>query len=163
RGAMILFSWPARQQLMLYGADVERARASGRHLADLVEQVAANTNAENINILAYSCGAAVVTQGLVELRQRHQDQTPEQLAKSLRVGNVIYAASDIDLKTFAEEQVLQIKQLCQNVMIYIANNDAILGLASLGYGASRLGRPDLGKFTKEQQERAARDAQVQIV
>jgi esterase/lipase superfamily enzyme len=161
---MICFSWPARQNLFLYDGDVGRARASAHYLADLIEQIAVNTNAENINVLSYSAGATCATDALLELRKRHQDQTPEQLAKSLRIGNVIYAASDIDLVTFGREQIVQLKQLAQHVVVYISDNDTILGLSSLfSGGASRLGRPDVTKFTKEEQEAVAKDPQIQVV
>src|SRR5207253_11465390 len=55
--------------------------------------------------------------------------------------------------------------LSQNVVIYIADNDAALGLSSLGYGASRLGRPDLGelKMSRAQLEEAAKNTHLQVV
>jgi esterase/lipase superfamily enzyme len=164
RGAMVCFSWPARTNLFVYKGDIERARASAHYLADLIEQIAANTNAENINVLSYSLGATCATDALVELRKRHPDQTPEQLAKSLRIGNVIYAASDLDLVTFGREQIVQIKDLAQHVIIYVSKNDTILKMTSLAAGGeSRLGRPDVTKFTKEEQEAVAKDPQIQVV
>ena len=164
RGVMVCFSWPARTNLSVYAADVDRASASAHYLADLIEQIAANTNAENINILSYSVGATCATDALLELRKRHQDQTPEQLARSLRIGNVIYAASDIDLTTFGREQIAQIKQLAQNVVVYVSENDTILRVTNVVSGSdSRLGRPDVTKFTKEEQEAVAKDPQIQVV
>src|SRR5687768_9731865 len=163
RGVMVCYSWPARQNLFVYNGDVERARASAHHLADLIEMIAANTKAENINVLAYSVGATCMTDALLELRKRHQDQTPEQLAKSLRIGNVIYAASDIDLETFGREQLVRIKDLAQFIVVYVSKNDIILGMASLMGGGSRVGHPDVSKFTKEEQEAVAKDPQIQVI
>lgn len=163
RGATVLFAWPARQSLFLYAGDVERGRSVAHHLADLIEQIAANTKAENINVLAYSAGAAVATDALLELRERHKNATPEQLQRDLRLGNIIYAASDIDTMTFARQQLEQLKQLATNVIIYISSNDMALRFASLNAGASRLGRPDTKRFTKAEQEAAAKDAQIQII
>jgi esterase/lipase superfamily enzyme len=163
RGVMVCFSWPARQNLFVYGGDVERGRASAHYLADLIEQIAANTKAENINVLAYSAGAPCATDALLELRKRHQDQTPEQLAKTLRIGNIIYASSDIDTATFAREQIVQLKQFARDIVIYISSNDAVLGMASIMYGASRVGHPDVTRFTKEEQEAVAKDPQIQVI
>jgi len=163
RGVMVCFSWPARQSMLLYASDIERGRASGPYLADLIEQLAANTNAENINILSYSVGAVCATNGLLELRKRHADLTPEQLAKKFRIGNIIYAASDIDLESFARKQIVQLKELCQHVVIYVSANDSVLQLASFARGATRLGHPDLAKFTKQEQEAVAKDPQIQVV
>ncbi|HSI32941.1 MAG TPA: alpha/beta hydrolase [Tepidisphaeraceae bacterium] len=164
RGVMVGFSWPARQNLYLYADDVARARASAHHLADLIEQVATYTGAENINLLSYSVGATCATDALMELRRRHRDMTPEQLARNLRIGNVIYAASDIDLVTFGREQIVEIKRLAQNVIVYVSQNDTILNMASVAAGGdSRLGRPDVTKFTKEEQEAVAKDPQIQVI
>jgi esterase/lipase superfamily enzyme len=163
RGVMVCFSWPARQSFFVYGGDVERGRASAHYLTDLIEGIAANTKAQNINVLAYSAGAACATDALLELRKRHQDQTPEQLAKSLRIGNIIYAASDLDTATFARAQIVQLKQLARDVVIYVSSNDSVLGLASIMYGASRVGHPDVTKFTKEEQEAVAKDPQIQVI
>jgi esterase/lipase superfamily enzyme len=163
RGVMVCFSWPARQNLFVYGGDVERGRASAHYLVDLIEWTANNTKAENINILAYSAGAPCAVDALLELRKRHKDQTPQQLQKSLRIGNVILASSDLDTETFAREEVVQLKQLAERVVIYVSANDSVLGLASFMYGASRLGHPDRTKFTKEEQEAVAKDPQIQVI
>ena len=163
RGVILSFAWPARQSMFLYGGDVERGKASAHFLADLIEQIAANTNAENINVLSYSVGAVCATNGLLELRKRHQDQSHEELAKSLRIGYVIYAASDLDLETFARVQIVKIKQLAQAVVIYVSSDDWMLAMASFVHGASRLGHPDASKFTKQEQEAVAKDPQIQVI
>ena len=164
RGVMVCYSWPARTNLLVYGADVDRARASAKYLADLIELIAANTNAENINVLSYSLGATCAADALVELRKRHPDQTPAQLAKNFRIGNVIFAASDLDLATFGREQIVQIKDLAQHIVIYVSENDTVLKLTSFAAGgSSRVGRPDATKFTKEEQEKVGNDPQIQII
>lgn len=165
RGAVVCFIWPARQNLLLYGGDVERGMKSAHYLTDLIEQVAAHTDAERINVLGYSCGAAVTTSALCQLRDRYQDQDSKALSKRLRVGNIILAASDIDLKTFAKDDLLRLQDVSDNVVIYISENDMALGFSSLGYGASRLGRPDVSKLnlTKAQLEEAAKDTSLQVI
>jgi esterase/lipase superfamily enzyme len=163
RGVMVSFSWPARQNLLLYSGDVERGRASAHYLADLIDQIAGNTHAQNINILAYSAGAPCAIDALLELRKRHHDETPEQLAKSLRIGNIILASSDIDTAEFAREDIVQLKQLARDIVIYVSANDSVLAMAGLMHGSSRVGNPDRTKFTKEEQEAVAKDPQIQVV
>jgi len=164
-GAMICFGWPSRQSVMLYNGDVERGKKSAHYLADLVELIANRTDAESINILAYSAGAVVAADGMCQLRDRYPDDDPAALSKRLRIGNVVFAASDLDLKAFARDQFKRIQDVGQNTIIYIAENDAALGWASLGYGASRLGRPDVKSLnlSKKQIEEAAKDTSAQIV
>jgi esterase/lipase superfamily enzyme len=165
RGAVVCFIWPSRQNLLLYGADVDRGMKSAPYLTDLVQLLAEHTDAERINLLGYSCGSAVTTKALCDLRDRYAGEDPKQLSKRLRIGNVILAASDIDLKTFARDQLDQLKDLSDNVVIYIAENDMALGISSLSYGASRLGRPDVSKLnmTKAQLEDAAKDTSLQVI
>jgi len=163
RGVMVTFSWPARQNMYLYKEDLKRGLASAHYLADLIELIADHTNAENINLLAYSAGAPCATDALLELRKRHKDETPDQLAKRLRIGNVIYAASDLDLDTFGRKQLVELKQLAQYVIVYISHEDLVLGAAAMLGGGSRLGNPDVKEFTKEEQEAAAKDPQIQII
>ncbi|MGB7160015.1 MAG: alpha/beta hydrolase, partial [Tepidisphaeraceae bacterium] len=164
-GAMVCFAWPARQNLLLYGSDVRRGRASAHHLADLIEQLAKHTQAERINVLSYSAGAAVASEALAQLRDRYPDDDPKMLSQRLRIGSVIYAASDIDLNTFARTQLAKVQDLSQNVVIYIARNDSALGFANLFAGASRLGRPNLAELqiTREELEDAAKDTRLQVI
>jgi esterase/lipase superfamily enzyme len=164
-GAIVCFGWPTRQSLFLYGSDVKRARASAPRLVELIELIAARTDADRINILAYSAGATLAVEGLTKLRDRYPDDDAEALSSRLRIGNVIFAASDIDLKTFATSQLSRVRDLADGVVIYIADNDAALGMASFGYRASRLGRPDLKELnvTRADLERAARDAELQVI
>ena len=163
RGVMVCFSWPARQSMLVYASDLERGRASAHYLADLIEQIAAHTRAENINLLAYSAGAPCLTDALLELRKRHADQTPDQLKTTLRIGVIIYAASDLDTETFSRQQIVQLKQLAQFVVVYVSEDDVVLGLAGFMSGGSRLGHPDTTQFTKAEQEAVAKDPQIQVI
>jgi len=165
RGAMVCFAWPSRQSLMLYGGDVNRARESAPRLVQLIELLARQTDAERINLLAYSCGAPMVTDAMVQLRARYPEDDAAAIAKRFRIGNVIFAASDIDLKTFVKGQLQQIRDLADHVVIYIADNDGALGLAKLGYGASRVGRPNLKELevTQADLDRFAKDEELQVV
>ena len=165
RGVVVCFAWPARQSLLLYGQDVDRGMRSAHHLANLIEMLASTTDADRINVLGYSCGAAVATAALCQVRERHKEEDPQQLSKRLRIGNIILAASDIDLQAFAREQLAPLQDLSDNLVIYIARNDMALALSSFGYRTSRLGRPDVSKLklTRDQLEEAARDESLQVV
>jgi esterase/lipase superfamily enzyme len=165
RGAMVCFAWPARQRLALYGSDVDRARQAAPRLAELIELLARDTNAERINVLAYSCGATLATDAILELRARYPQDDAAALGRRLRIGNVIFAASDIDLRTFVRSQLQQLRDIADHVVIYIAANDAALRMVSRGYGASRLGRPDMTELelTPADLDSAAKDEELQVV
>ena len=161
-GAMTTFQWPTGQNFWNYVTDCPRARS---YIADIERTVVllAQTNATSINIIAYSCGSPLLGEALAKLRARHPNDTRTQLAQRYRIANVIFAASDVDLKTFASEHVPAVQDLAKQTIIYFSRNDAALGFSSLIAGASRLGRPDVNDLSVSEIERLASDPNFQAI
>lgn len=149
RGVFIAFNWPSRQSLWLYGADVKRASDAVPSLVQLIEFLARHAQAANINILAYSAGSTLLSQALVALRESHADMDEKELQRRFRIGNVIFAASDIDLKTFTADHLKRFIDLPRSVNVYFSKNDAALFNASLMYGLSRLGHPKAEELSRD--------------
>ena len=76
---------------------------------------------------------------------------------------MIFAASDVDLKTFAREYVPPVMDLARQLIVYASRNDRALGFSSLIAGASRLGRPDIADLSPAEIERLAADPRLQVV
>jgi esterase/lipase superfamily enzyme len=161
-GALATFQWPTGQKFWNYVTDCPRAEA---YVPDIERTVAllARTQASSINLIAYSCGSPLLGQALARLRARHPQETAAQVAARYRIANVIFAASDVDLKTFSDEYLPPTLDLARQVVVYASRTDAALGFSSLIAGASRLGRPDAGDLTPEEIERLARDPRFQVV
>jgi esterase/lipase superfamily enzyme len=161
-GAVVTFQWPTGLNFWNYITDCPRAE---RYIPDIERLVAvlARTSAERINILAYSCGSPLLGAALARLRARHPQEGHAELAKRYRVGNVIFAASDVDFKTFAHEHVPPILDLAQQLIIYASRNDRALGFSSLIAGASRLGKPDIADLSPREVERLAADPRLQAI
>jgi esterase/lipase superfamily enzyme len=123
----------------------------------------ARSSAERINILAYSCGSPLLAAALARLRARHPQEGHAELGKRYRIGNVIFAASDVDFKTFAHQDVPPILDLAQQLIIYASRNDRALGFSSLIAGASRLGKPDIADLSPQELERLAADPRLQAI
>jgi esterase/lipase superfamily enzyme len=113
-GAMVTFQWPTGANFWNYLTDCPRAEQYVPDIERLVALVA-RTSAVGINLLAYSCGSPLLAQALSRLRARHPEEGREALAKRYRIGNVIFAASDVDLKTFAREYMPPILDLTQQL------------------------------------------------
>jgi esterase/lipase superfamily enzyme len=158
-GATVAFQWPTGQHFWNYLTDCPRAEQYIPDIAHLVELLS-QTNAELINMLAYSCGSPLLAGALANLRARHPDEDRATLAKRYRIGNVIFAASDIDLKTFAREHVAPIMDLARQSIVYMSRRDAALGFSTLVAGASRIGRPDIEDLTVADIERLAADPRL---
>lgn len=159
-GAMVAFQWPTGLNFWNYLTDCPRAE---RYVPDIERTIAllAKTRAQQVNIIAYSCGSPLLGQALARLRARHSKEGPDALARRYRIGNVIFAASDVDLKTFAREYVPPALDLARQMIVYYSRRDAALGFSSLIAGASRLGRPDVEDLTPQDIDRLAADTNLQ--
>ena len=142
QGATVTFQWPTGTMFWNYVSDCPKARQSIPDIARLVSLLS-RTQARQVNLLAYSCGSPLLASALAQLRAKHADLDPAALQQRFRIGNVIFAASDVDLKTFAREHVKPALDLSQQVIVYFSRADRALGFSSLIAGASRLGDPDL--------------------
>ena len=158
-GATAFFRWPTGVNFWDY-SDCTRAE---RYIGDIEDVIAllAHSRAEYINVMAYSCGSPLLARALVQLRARHPREDRAALARRYRLGNVIFAASDIDLKTFARDYVPPIMELAQQTIVYMSRNDRALWFSSLMAGASRLGSPDIADLTREDLDRLAADPRFQ--
>jgi len=161
-GAVVTFQWPTGLNFWNYITDCPRAE---RYIPDIEGLVAllARSSAERINILAYSCGSPLLASALARLRARHPQEGRAALAKRYRIGNVMFAASDVDFKTFARDDVPPILDLAQQLIIYASRNDRALGFSSLIAGASRLGKPDIADLSPRELERLAADPRLQAI
>lgn len=142
QGATVTFQWPTGTRFWNYVTDCPQARQSIPQIARLVALLS-RTQARQVNLLAYSCGSPLLASALAQLRAQHAELDPAALQKRFRIGNVIFAASDVDLKTFAREHVKPALDLSQQVIVYFSRADRALGFPSLIAGASRLGAPEL--------------------
>jgi esterase/lipase superfamily enzyme len=161
-GAMVTFQWPTGQYFWNYLTDCPRAE---RYIPDIERLIAllARSSAEKITVIAYSCGSPLLGAGLARLRARHPQEGRAELARRYRLGNVMFVASDVDLKTFAREHVPPSLDLAQQLIVYASRNDRALGFSSLMAGASRLGKPDIADLTPEELERLAADPRFQVI
>ena len=158
-GATVAFQWPTGTHWWDY-FDCGRAEEyipDIEHLIDLLGR----TKAEFINVFAFSCGSPLLAAALARLRARYPAEGLMSLAKRYRIGSVVFAASDVDLKTFAREYVPPIMDLARQSIVYMSRRDAALGFSSLAAGASRIGRPDVADLTREEIERLAADPRLQ--
>lgn len=152
RQAVVLaFLWPSAGSLLAYATDVRTARASVPAFARLIELLSRNTNAEHINVLAFSAGARIASEGLASLAQPKEGETREELRARLRLGQIYFAAPDEDTYRFVTD-LRQYIDLTQRVSLGANLGDRALRLAARHQRASRAGRPSAEDLTEEQIE-----------
>ena len=146
---VLSFSWPSAESLLRYKVDVLHASQTVPAFARLIEVLAQNTKAKNINILAYSAGAQVVSPGLAYLRNLYPELKPHQLKEHLRIGEVYLAAPDTDFGPFID-RYMKFKDIVERTTININQNDKVLRYAAMSNGISRLGRPNRKELSEEE-------------
>ncbi|BHH85956.1 alpha/beta hydrolase [Desulforhopalus sp. 52FAK] len=148
---VLTFSWPSAENLLKYKTDVHQAKKTIPVFAKLIEILAAHTHAKNINIVAYSAGAQVVVPGLAYLRAQHGELGDEELKEKFRIGEVYFAAPDMDFSAFCDD-FLKFKDIVFRTTINLNKNDSVLRLSAFQNGVSRLGRPDGNDITDEEKQ-----------
>ncbi|MGE5267127.1 MAG: alpha/beta hydrolase [Deltaproteobacteria bacterium] len=149
QGATLTFQWPTGAMFWNYLTDCPRAE---RYIPDIEQLIAlaGRTEARVVNVMAYSCGSPLLASALARLRARDPQLTHEALQRKYRLGNVIFVASDIDLKTFASQHVTPALDLSRQVVVYFSQIDKALGFSTLLAGASRLGKPDISDLSVDE-------------
>src|SRR5262249_34057628 len=129
--AVVAFSWPSGTWVWHYFVDCPRALASVPHIARLITLVAERSQARRLNLIAFSCGPALLAEALVELRERHPEEDVAALQRRYRIANTIFVAADIDLQTFARSHLPALTAVAPRTEVYLSENDGALKVASL--------------------------------
>jgi esterase/lipase superfamily enzyme len=150
RNTVVMFyAWPSAASLLRYAVDVNNARRTVPVFARLLEILSRYSKAHNIDILAYSAGAQVLSPALAELREKHGDEDILQLKKRLRLGEIYFAAPDIDFREFLENLAKYI-DLPNHVTLALNPDDSVLKYAARHHRVSRAGKPDLNELNGEE-------------
>ena len=150
RNTVVMFyAWPSAASLLRYAVDVNNARRSVSVFARLLEILGRHTTARSIDILAYSAGAKVLSPALTELREKYADEDIGQLKKRLRLGEIYFAAPDIDFRVFLENLATYI-DLPNHVTLALNPDDSVLKHAARHHRVSRAGRPDPNELSAEE-------------
>jgi esterase/lipase superfamily enzyme len=150
RVVVVSFMWPSVGSILRYLTDVGNAAASVEPLAQLLRELADNTHASAISVLAYSAGAKIAGPALALLAEPGRSGLrPAQARERLRLRNVYYAAPDADTRLFVE-QMSQYIGIVGRVTVAINTRDSALGFSQWLHRVSRAGRPDPGELDPEQ-------------
>ena len=101
RMVVLAFLWPSAGSILKYFTDVANAAASVDPFVRLIELLAAHTQAKNIDVLAYSAGAQIVSPALARLATPKPGEALAQQRQRLRLGQIYFAAPDIDTRRAA--------------------------------------------------------------
>ena len=146
---VLFFAWPSAESFLRYAVDVNNARRTIPVFSRLLELLGRYSKARYIDILAYSAGAQVVSPALALLREKHEGENIEELKRQFRLGEIYFAAPDVDFKVFLENLAVYI-DLPQNVTLTVNPDDTVLKLAAIHHNVSRAGSPDPEELSPEE-------------
>lgn len=129
-GAAIAYSWPSTGALADYSADEGNVDWTVPHLAAFLNDLAIQTGASSIHVVAHSMGNRVMAQAFARLA------TPEARAK---FNQVILAAPDIDADVFKRDLVPALLKLSRHVTLYASSRDEALNASKKLHRSARAG------------------------
>jgi esterase/lipase superfamily enzyme len=148
---VVAFVWPTTDYFPNYRDDVSNARQSVPAFSRFIELLARHTHAQHINILAHSAGARIVSSALASLGEAAKGAAREGLRDQLRLGEVYYAAADIEIKEFVR-QLKHYADLPLRVTLQANRDDHILALLGMLPSGSRAGRLNLDELNTPELE-----------
>lgn len=129
-GTAVVFSWPSQGALSGYVRDQQTARNAGWHLLRLLRDQLPRANPDRIHVIAHSMGSEVLSKAMSLVDPR--DPLP-------RLGQVVFAAPDVDARIFAREILPVVRQRAQGVTLYASSEDEALRASRVLNGVWRLG------------------------
>ena len=129
-GAVVLFAWPSAASVTSYVRDQQAARNAGFHLLRLLRGHAAAAFADRIHLLGHSMGSEVIGKAL-SLIAADDSLT--------RLGQVVFAAPDIDARVFRREILPRLVLRASRVTLYASSDDDALRASRSVNGVWRLG------------------------
>lgn len=133
RGAPVFFSWPANDKYLLtYPQDETNVSWAAPHLKQFLLDIAANSGAESINLIAHSMGNRALTTVLRELQLELKDE-------SLLFNQVVLAAPDIDADEFRLNIAPNIQKTSRRITLYASSRDTALAASQLVHRFPRAG------------------------
>ncbi len=139
-GAFIAYAWPSTPSQFAYIKDSDTSSGFSRNFRLLIETIAKETDVEQIHILGYSNGTRLVMRAMEQLALIHQDKSPQQIHKELKIGDVILVGSDLDRGVFGSYVADGLLNISQRLTIYLSDNDKALGVSQFLTRRQRLGQ-----------------------
>ncbi|TPE63317.1 alpha/beta hydrolase [Sandaracinobacter neustonicus] len=138
---VLLFAWPTAENFLVYPRDIGTAFGAAPQFARLVELLATHTRARKIDVLSYSAGGTVASDGLARVGSwsRATGLNP-------KLGQVHHAAPDADLRGFVGD-LRDYAGLPDRVTVSLNMEDSALRLSEVMNRGSRAGRPDLRELS----------------
>ncbi len=129
-GAPIFYSWPSQAQLTAYTVDANNVEWTVPHLRQFLLDLAQQSGAESICLIAHSMGNRALTKALHSMSFRMERPLFQE---------VVLTAPDVDAEVFKRDLAPAIARTANRVTLYASSNDEALRLSKQIHGYPRAG------------------------
>ena len=137
QGAPIFYSWPSQGGLLKYTVDETNVQWTVPHLKKFLHDVAQQSQAKSVHLIAHSMGNRALTAALCDLARDFPEQQP-------LFDQLVLAAPDIDADVFRRDIAPLITPTSQQVTLYASSNDNALIASKKIHGSPRAGDSGAG-------------------
>lgn len=127
-GAPVFYSWPSYNNWYRYPDDKANIERSVDQIKDFLQQLAKDSKAESINLIAHSMGNVGLTQAIAKMGVDRPI-----------FNQVVLAAPDIDANVFRNEIAPRITSKANRFTLYTSKNDLALVASRFFNSSGRLG------------------------
>jgi esterase/lipase superfamily enzyme len=132
-GTPIMYSWPSQGTLSAYANDEVAVDISAMRLAEFIDTVLPQLDAQHLHLIAHSMGSRVLIGALQRLLLA---RTPIQ--RQHLFGQVVFTAPDVDRDYFMVTTE-SLRGSAERLTLYASDTDYALRLSQIFHGAPRAG------------------------
>lgn len=133
KGAPIFYSWPSRGKVQEYTIDENNVEWTIPHLKEFIMNVATETGARSVHLIAHSMGTRALTNALRSLAAEYKPGAGSVF------NEIILAAPDIDAEIFKRDIVPNIRRIAKRLTLYASSKDKALDTSAIVHGYPRAG------------------------
>ncbi|QDT13665.1 alpha/beta hydrolase [Planctomycetes bacterium K23_9] len=132
-GVPICYSWPSQGQLLSYSIDENNAMWTVTHLREFLLELASQSGADSINVVAHSMGNRAMTMAMQQIQ--HQSSP----GADPIFDRVVLAAPDVDADRFRRDLAPSLLSVANQVTLYASSDDRALIASKKVHGYPRAG------------------------
>ena len=132
-GVPVCYSWPSQGTLLGYSVDETNAAWTGTHLEEFLLELAHESGADSINVIAHSMGNRPMTAAMGQIRWRWDSELDPPFDR------VVLAAPDVDADRFRRDLAPSLLEVANQVTLYASSDDQALVASKKVHGYPRAG------------------------
>ena len=132
-GVPVCYSWPSQAKLLGYSIDENNAQWTVAHLKEFLLELATESGAQSINVVAHSMGNRALTAAMQQIQLEQSPSSPPMFDR------LVLAAPDVDADLFRKDLASPLAQMANHVTLYASSDDQALIASKRVHGYPRAG------------------------